>query len=86
MVERDLNKMFRKYMTIKDIPLKAISKKRGKNFGFLQFENADQKNQFKELFYSEVVPQTKKLTLKEVNKKVDTKQFRPCMDEEEMRI
>lgn len=56
MVEKDLNKLFRKLMTVKDIPLKAISKKRGKNFAFLQFENVDQKTQFKELFYSEIVP------------------------------
>jgi hypothetical protein len=35
MVEKDLNKMFRKMLKDPKLPLKAISKKRGANFAFL---------------------------------------------------
>ena len=42
MIEKDLNKFFRKCLsTVPVLPLKGIQKKRGTNFAFLQFENEE---------------------------------------------
>jgi hypothetical protein len=54
MVEKDLNKFFRKKLVCADFPLKGIQKKRGTNYAFLQFECEEQKKRFEELFASDV--------------------------------
>jgi hypothetical protein len=41
LVEKDLVKLLRKHITATDLPLKGIAKKRGQNYGFLQFSGPE---------------------------------------------
>ena len=66
------------------IPLKGVAKKRGKTFGFLQFSDLTEKNDFTELF-SQTVAQVKRFRLREVTNKLDiAKGFRPVKAASEM--
>lgn len=44
MVEKDLIKFLRKHLS--SLPLKGVQKKRNQSFGFLQFADREQMNQF----------------------------------------
>lgn len=46
MIDKDLNKLFRKFFQGRDIPIRGIMKKRGTNFAFLQFEDQEQRKEF----------------------------------------
>lgn len=85
MVEKDIVKFFRKHLNMEDLPLKGIMKKRGNNFAFFSFEDHDQLTRFKELFLTEIMPKFPKQKLKEVNKKMPAKGFKPVKDKEEMK-
>lgn len=85
MVEKDVVKFLRKHLNMEDIPLKAVMKKRGQNFGFLAFESYDQQERMKELFMNEIVPKFPKMKIKEVNKKVNSREFKPVKDREEIK-
>ena len=58
--EKSLVKMLRKLLASelneKDLPIKAIAKKRGQSHFFVQFTDADQKKAFTEMFVSIVTP------------------------------
>lgn len=47
-----------------DLPLKAVAKKRGTNFAFLDFEDAEQRKRFTEMFTSIIMPQ-KRMNLRD---------------------
>jgi len=85
MVEKDLVKFFRKHLNLEDLPLKGVSKQRGKNFAFLKFLDVEEMKHFKELYCTEIGPKFPKQKLKEVNKKPNEKDFKPVKDREEMK-
>jgi len=60
-VEKDIIKLFRKLLSSElsegiELPVKAVAKKRGANFAFLDFEDADQRKKFVEMFTSIIMP------------------------------
>ena len=60
-IEKDIIKQLRKMLKSElsdtnDLPLKAVAKKRGTNFAFLDFEDAEQRKKFTELFTSIIMP------------------------------
>ena len=80
--EKDVIKKLRKLMAgglagPDDLPLKAVAKKRGNVFAFLMFETFEQKTRFSEMFGTLVLPQQKKMNLREVTKVIDKKFFKP---------
>lgn len=77
MVEKDVNKFFRKKLTTPEIPIKGIQKKRGTNFAFLSFQDEEQKKAFLEVFQSDIANDNRKMKVKEVNKRLDPKMFKP---------
>lgn len=80
MVEKDVIKLFRKHCGKDEIPLKGIAKKRGTNYAFLEFDNAEQKKEFGELFV--LIPK-KQYKLKEVHTKL-VKKFWQVRDKQSM--
>jgi hypothetical protein len=46
MIEKDLIKFIKRYFRQEPIPLKGVFKKRGQNFGFLQFADRQQMQAF----------------------------------------
>lgn len=85
MIDKDLNKLFRKFFQGRDIPIRGIMKKRGTNFAFLQFEDQEQRKEFQEVFNNEIAPSNKKYRLKEAFKSFDPKVFTPIKSTEEMK-
>ena len=73
-------KFFRKTFAKKEgddsIPLKGVAKKRGKNFGFLQFTDLVEKSSFVEQFTLTVAP-FKRFRLRDVDKIDAKKGFKP---------
>jgi hypothetical protein len=60
-IEKDIIKILRKLLKSElsesaDLPLKAVAKKRGTNFAFLDFEDAEQQKKFTEMFTSIIMP------------------------------
>lgn len=60
-IEKDIIKMLRKLLKAElsessDLPLKAVAKKRGNNFAFLDFEDIEQRKKFTEMFTSIIMP------------------------------
>lgn len=96
-VEKDLIKFLRKSFSQKkpapenseegkgedEIPLKGVAKKRGKQFGFLQFSNIVEKTDFKELFASTIAP-FKRYRLRDCDKIDKNKGFKPVKGSDEM--
>ena len=76
-------KLIRKYMPGPELPLKGIAKKRGNNYGFLQFESPGQMNRFQELYAADFLPNNTKMKLKEVTKKINIREFKTVRSEEE---
>ena len=68
-----------------ELPLKGIAKKRGNNYGFLQFESPGQMNRFQELYAADFLPNNTKMKLKEVTKKINIREFKTVRSEEEQR-
>ncbi len=58
--EKQIIKLLRKLMASEllksDLPFKAIAKKRGNTFAFLQFADDEQRNRFTEIFTTVVIP------------------------------
>ena len=68
-IEKDIIKILRKLLKSEltesfDLPLKAVAKKRGTNFAFLDFEDAEQQKKFTEMFTSIIMPQ-KRMNLRD---------------------
>ncbi len=85
MIEKDVIKLIRKNFTVKDLPLKGVMKKRGNNFGFLQFEDNEQLKAFTELFVTEFLPKNPKNKIKDVTKRMNPRDFKPVKSEQDMK-
>ena len=84
--EKDLVKLFRKLLKSEltetnDLPVKAVAKKRGNNFAFLDFEDAEQRKKFSEMFTTIIMPQ-KRMNLRDAFQ-VNEKHFKPVKEREQ---
>ena len=78
-VIKTLRKLFKPELSEQeDIPLKALAKKRGNTFAFLQFASNEQKKRFEEIFAAVIAPQ-KRMNLREAFG-VKEKFFKPVRD------
>ena len=88
--EKDMIKFLRKTFAggegkppLEKIPLTSISKKRGKNVGFLQFSDMNEKKEFK-LLFNKTVKSNKRIRLREITRLDERSRFRPVKTKEEM--
>ena len=87
--EKEMIKWLRKYLenAAQDLPVHSIHKKRNQVFAFLNFIDQAQKDLFKELYESQMMPQVKNtIRVKEIDnyKQVGSKQFKPVKSADSM--
>ena len=85
--EKDIVKLLRKLLKSElsesnDLPVKAVAKKRGNNFAFLDFADAEQRKKFTEMFTTIIMPQ-KRMNLRDAFQ-VNEKHFKPVKERELM--
>jgi hypothetical protein len=81
--EKDIIKLLRKLLASElsetnDLPVKAVAKKRGTNFAFLDFEDVEQRKRFTDMFTTIIMPQ-KRMNLREAFG-VNEKHFKPVRE------